>query len=178
MDQPPSQFVLNTATAMMRWFWCGVCSGFGLWADEADGEMAIHHWISGIFRRLDEMLAQYRAGALASATSPREVMRDRKMVAEPLDVSPQAVRIVRPFAVRSLQTARQPPAGQIQRARMPCPKLQICTILCPSARVRRCERRAGASEFFNKWGGDWRESTPLSFRFVIESGAIPRELRL
>ncbi len=143
MDQPPSQFALNTATAMMRWFWCGVCSGFGLWAGEADGEMAIHHWISGIFRRLDEMLAQYQAGALASATSPREVMRDREMVAESLDVSPQAARIVRPFAVRSVQTARKPPAGRIQQARMPCPKLQICTILLSggaSPSVRKARR--------------------------------------
>jgi hypothetical protein len=122
MDQIQSQSVRTIAAAMMRVVWCGLLSRFGFSAGEADFDVVIHHWVTGIFRRFDELLAQYRAGKKLPETAPRAAADKRPYASEPqhvlsmpemaewVDTSVQAKRIQRPVlhkhAVEMLQTAR------------------------------------------------------------------------
>ncbi len=66
MNHSPSQSALNKAAATLRGIWAALWSGFGLFGAEPDPEVVIADWVSGIFRRLEELLGQYRAGEIAA----------------------------------------------------------------------------------------------------------------
>ncbi len=65
MEQANPQSVLNNAAAMVRGFWAVLVSGFGRIGAAMDPDLWITAWVEGIFRRLDDLLARYRAGDLA-----------------------------------------------------------------------------------------------------------------
>jgi hypothetical protein len=66
MNQSPSQSALNKAAATLLGIWAALWSGFGLFGTEPDPEVVLADWVSGIFRRLEELLVQFQAGELAA----------------------------------------------------------------------------------------------------------------
>ncbi len=71
MDQTPSQSALNMAAAVVRGLWAALLSGFGRRRAAPRPVLVIEDWVNGIFRRLEEMLAQYRAGVLVPCDEVR-----------------------------------------------------------------------------------------------------------
>jgi hypothetical protein len=61
MDLAPSPSPIEIAAATLRGIWAALWSGFGL-----DLESVISDWVSGIFRRLEELRVQYQAGQTAA----------------------------------------------------------------------------------------------------------------
>ena len=73
MHSHSSQSALTIAAALMRSVWGGVVLGFGVLRGEMAFEIAIQNWVNGIFRGLEALLAQYRAGELPPVVVPRVV---------------------------------------------------------------------------------------------------------
>ena len=66
MEQTPSHFALNNAATALGRFWAALWSRFGLFGAGLDPEIVISDWVSGIFRRLEELLVQHQAGDLVA----------------------------------------------------------------------------------------------------------------
>ena len=59
MDTPPALSPILIAAAALRGIWAAVFSRLGT---KLDPHVVISDWVSGIFRRLEELLVQYQAG--------------------------------------------------------------------------------------------------------------------
>ncbi len=87
---------------MVRSLWCGLRSRLGF----SSGDVMIDDWVDGILSRFDELLAQYRAGALPPVMPPRAVGGDRAN-------APQAVHVLTLSEMAALLAA-SPAIEQVQ----------------------------------------------------------------
>ena len=85
MDSTPTLSALDVITASLRVMLRGMFGGFGAWRQPPVWGAWVQNWLSAQFRRLDELLAQFRAGDLVALAAETPQPRPAPaMVARPL----------------------------------------------------------------------------------------------